>query len=76
MVAAIESLNAGIDHPYYSLENRFVGFNSSAEGGMNEGTIVSQVGTTQTPTPESTPDTLAMFPTSKIETLFIARRPL
>ena len=54
MVAAIESLNAGIDHPYYSLENRFIGFNSSAEGGMNEGTIVSQVGTTQTPTPEST----------------------
>ena len=54
MVAAIESLNAGIDHPYYSLENRFVGFNSSAEGGMNEGTIVSQVGATQTPTPEST----------------------
>ena len=53
MVAAIESLNAGIDHPYYSLENRFVGFNNASEGGMNEGTIVSQVGTTQSPTPES-----------------------
>ena len=54
MVAAIESLNAGIDHTYYSLENRFVGFNNSAEGGMLEGAVVSQVGATQTPTPEST----------------------
>ena len=54
MVAAIESLNAGIDHPYYSLENRFVGFNNPAVGGMNEGSVISQVGTTQTPTPEST----------------------
>ena len=53
-IAAIDKLQAGINHLYYSMENRFIGFNSSAEGGMNEGTIVSQVGTTQTPTPEST----------------------
>ena len=54
MVAAIDKLNAGIDHPYYSLENRFVGFNNPAKGGMLEGAVVSQVGATQTPTPEST----------------------
>ena len=53
MVAAIDKLSAGIDHPYYSLKNRFVGFNSPAEGGMLEGAVVSQVGATQTPTPES-----------------------
>ena len=45
---------SGKNHAYYSLENRFVGFNNASEGGMNEGTIVSQVGTTQTPSPEST----------------------
>jgi len=50
----ISRVDSGIEHPYYSLENRFVGFNNAAEGGMNEGTIVSQVGTTQTPSPEST----------------------
>ena len=53
MVAAIEALNAGMDHPYYSLDNRFVGFNNPSEGGMLEGAVVSQVGATQTPTPES-----------------------
>ena len=53
MVHAIEALNAGMDHPYYSLENRFVGFNNSAEGGMLDGAVISQVGATQTPSPES-----------------------
>ena len=50
----ISKVDGGIDHPYYSLENRFVGFNNTSEGGMNEGIIVSQVGTIQTPSPEST----------------------
>ena len=50
----INKIDGGVNHPYYSLDNRFVGFNSTSEKGMNEGTIVSQVGTTQTPSPEST----------------------
>ena len=49
----INKIDSGVEHPYYSLENRFVGFNNASAGGMNEGTIVSQVGTTQTPSPES-----------------------
>jgi len=53
MVAAIEKLQAGVDHQYYSLKNRFVGFNNAADGGMLEGTVISQVGATQTPSPES-----------------------
>ena len=37
------------DHPYYSLKNRFVGFNlPEAEKSVNA------VGTVQVPTPEST----------------------
>ena len=50
----ITKIDGGVNHPYYSLDNRFVGFNNVSEKGMNEGTIVSQVGTTQTPSPEST----------------------
>ena len=50
----ISAIDAGVDHPYYSLKNRFVGFNSTMQGGMNEGSVISQVGSTQTPTPEST----------------------
>ena len=50
----INKIDGGVNHPYYSLDNRFVGFNNISEKGMNEGTIVSQVGTTQTPSPEST----------------------
>jgi len=50
----IGKIDGGVNHPYYSLDNRFVGFNNTSEKGMNEGTIVSQVGTTQTPSPEST----------------------
>ena len=50
----INKIDGGVDHSYYSLDNRFVGFNNISEKGMNEGTIVSQVGTTQTPSPEST----------------------
>ena len=50
----ITKIDGGVNHPYYSLDNRFVGFNNISEKGMNEGTIVSQVGTTQTPSPEST----------------------
>ena len=50
----ISAIDAGGDHPYYSLKNRFVGFNSTMQGGMNEGSVISQVGSTQTPTPEST----------------------
>ena len=51
---SINKVDSGVDHPYYSLENRFVGFNNPSEGGMLEGAVVSQVGATQTPTPEST----------------------
>ena len=50
----INKIDGCVNHPYYSLDNRFVGFNNISEKGMNEGTIVSQVGTTQTPSPEST----------------------
>ena len=50
----IGKIDGGIDHPYYSLDNRFVGFNNIAAGGMNEGELISQVGSTQTPSPEST----------------------
>ena len=50
----ITKIDGGVNHPYYSLDNRFVGFNNISEKGMNEGTIVSQVGTAQTPSPEST----------------------
>ena len=50
----INKIDGGVNHPYYSLDNRFVGFNNVSEKGMNAGTIVSQVGTTQTPSPEST----------------------
>ena len=49
----VSKIDGGIDHPYYSLSNRFVGFNSISESGMNEGALVSQVGSTQTPSPES-----------------------
>ena len=50
----INKIDGGVNHPYYSLDNRFVGFNNTAEGGMNEGVLISQVGSTQTPSPEST----------------------